>query len=159
MAKLCAHGSKFGEFDFLGYRIAHMSDGKILRNSGAGWKRYKKVKPQFSPFAAYIAAKERFEKLLAENPAYREYRELLLKITGSLEARVHVHCIISMLGNDIDGCWAELNDYGDSYSLEDVKDLCDAYASMMREKKERLLVNRSLKCPHNPHNLSYKVLG
>jgi hypothetical protein len=59
----------------------------------------------------------------------------------SFDNRPIVHETIANLGNDVDGCWSELQDYDSMHgseiglSIQELQDLADAYQGMMDEMK------------------------
>ena len=135
MAKLSAHGAVVGTIDFATSSVRYMSDGKILRNQGHGWKLYGKVKPDFTPQEAYARRSARLAEALERNPATAAYSKAMLGTTG-LCKRWKLHLAISMMPDDADGVWSEVCDgYGDNISmdLDDVVELCRLYQAMQRE--------------------------
>ena len=104
MAKLSAHGSEVGRINYTTYAKAYMSDGKILKNFGHGWKLYGTCK--VSPEQAFAVAKEKQDRVLAERPMLAAYRKELHSIAGMGKAW-KLHAAIQLLGDDIDGIWSE----------------------------------------------------
>lgn len=137
MAKLSAHGSELGRLKFTTYTLAYMTDGKILRNCGDGWKLYKKCAPGVSPESAYSAALARRAEFAESHPAMMEYRKELHAIAGMGKAW-KLHAAIELLGDDVDGIWSEACDgYGDNVhaDVEEVAALARLYALAVAESK------------------------
>lgn len=140
MAKLSAHGKEIGRIEFLNYTKAYFEDGKILKNSGFGWKLHAKVKPGIDPVANYQDAKQKAEDYLAIRPAFREYKKAFHDIAG-LSKRWKLAAAFDMLGDDIDGIWSECCDgYGDNIAC-DVEEI----AELSRLRKAAAAEARMLK--------------
>ena len=141
MATLSKHG-ELGQIERLLDKVAYCADGKILRNSGDGWKQWKKLKPGNDPATVWPQRQAEFLQRLKDAPYYADYRELLHKMV-TFQNRYIVHETIANLGNDVDGCWSELGDYDSlhgtdiSLSVEEIQELADAYEGMMKEMKEK----------------------
>lgn len=135
MAKLSAHGRELGRIERLRYRVAYMSDGKILRNTGAGWKLWKKCNPGVDPADHWAEAKARHEARLQARPCLAYYMELLHDFP--LDRRGIIDEAVGLLANDLDGLWSELNDAGVELDLGDAGALCEAYSAAMQEQKMR----------------------
>jgi hypothetical protein len=136
MAKLEAHGEELLRREQVNYRLSFRSDGKILRDSGAGWKLYKKVKPEIN-LTEYIQERiNYYSNIPPENYFREEYRKLMVSEFKSLEKRQTIHTLIELLGNDIDGLWSELDDHGMRIELDDLKLMVDSYNLAIKEGKE-----------------------
>ena len=137
MAKLSAHGNKVGQIDYLTYSKAYMSDGKVLKNSGFGWKLCAKVKPGVDVAQAFANKQRKQAEYFAEHPAYAAYRAALHDLAG-LCKRWKLHTAITMMPDDYDGVWSEACDgYGDnvSASVDEVAKVCILYAAAMSEQQ------------------------
>lgn len=135
MAKLSAHGAKLGELDYLTQRVAFMSDGKILRNCGDGWKLYRTVKPGIDPATHWQARKARFESNRLTKPDWYAYRAALHDC-ASFSERYLVHACLEMLSNDPDGVWSELNDHaGIHLDIDECVQLCRLFDAAVAESK------------------------
>lgn len=138
MAKLSAHGQEVGTIYGLTGAKRYMSDGKILKNSGFGWKLWRKCKPEVSPAEAYQRATERQESFFRERPHYAAYRKALHDLAG-LCKRWKLHSAIQMMPDDCDGVWSEACDgYGDNIhaDLNEIAELCQLYRIAEKEAAE-----------------------
>lgn len=129
MAKLCAHGETVGTVDMLTKSTRYMSDGKILVNSGQGWKLYRKVKPEVAPKQAYEHAVAHQLEADRKFPAFAAYRKALHELCG-VGKRWKLHTAVTMMPDDPDGVWSEVCDgYADNVhaDLGDVVALCASY--------------------------------
>ena len=139
MATLSKHG-ELGQIERLLDKVAYCADGKILRNTGSGWKQWRKLKPSFDMAVEWPKKQAAYLQRLRDDPYYADYRELLHKLV-SFQNRPIVHETIANLGNDVDGCWSELQDYDSMHgseiglSVQELQDLADAYQGMMDEMK------------------------
>ncbi len=138
MAKLSAHGSEVGRVYFTTFAKAYMADGKILKNSGSGWKLFGKCKEGISPLQAYQSQKEKQEAFLDARPCLKQYRKALLDLAG-LKNAWKLHAAIDLLGDDIDGIWSETCDgYGDNIhaDCDEIAELVRLYKAVVEEKTE-----------------------
>lgn len=75
----------------------------------------------------------------AKLPMYARYKTLLYKYVPKTH-RTLVNTAISLMPNDPDGVWSEINDHGDyrySIDLDEAIDLCRAYELALREANEQ----------------------
>ena len=138
MAKLSAHGSELGRLAFTTYSLAYMSDGKILKNGGNGWKLYKKCAPGVTPERAFASAQARRAEFADAHPCLMAYRKELHSIAGMGKAW-KLHTAIELLGNDVDGIWSEACDgYGDNVhaDVEEIAGLVRLYNAAQDESAE-----------------------
>ena len=138
MAKLSAHGVEIGRIEYLTNAKAYMSDGKILKNYGQGWKVYGRCKPGITPEQAFSNAAERQRNFHDVRPDFCAYRAMLRNLAG-LSKRWKLHTAIQMMPDDPDGVWSEACDgYGDNISadLDDIVKACELYKAAMREQDE-----------------------
>jgi hypothetical protein len=70
MARLKSHGTELGRLEYSDCRVAVMSDGSVLRNQGAGWKRWKRLKAGVDPIAYAAKVRASYDALPAEFHAY-----------------------------------------------------------------------------------------
>ena len=82
MAKLSAHGTKIGQIEFSTYAKAYMSDGKVLRNDGFGWKSHASLKSGVTPQQAFDNAKEAQRVFFESRPCLKAYRRELHAMAG-----------------------------------------------------------------------------
>lgn len=137
MAKLSAHGHEVGRVEFLTYTKAYMADGKVLKNSGFGWKIYGRLKDGVSPQQAIENAKRRQAEHKAQYPAHAAYVRELHSMAGLCQ-RWKLHAAIQMMPDDYDGVWSECCDgYGGnvSASIDEVASLCILYGAAVLEAK------------------------
>ncbi len=127
MAKLSAHGTELARRETPTARIAVMSDGQIMRNWGAGWKLWKKLKPGVD---AHEYARKFDERTKAILPQVQMYIDALIDACD-LEHRGRLHTAISLMPQDPDGVWSEFDDgsgwSGYSIDLEDIIKACRMY--------------------------------
>lgn len=138
MAKVSAHGAVIGTIEYVSHAKRYMSDGVILKNTGHGWKLFGKVKPEWTPQAAYEAARERFAAKLAKSPAVAAYIRELHSLCG-LSKRWKLHTAVQLMPDDADGVWSEACDgYGDNIhaDLDDIVALCRLYTAAIESLKE-----------------------
>ena len=136
MAKLSAHGAEIGRIEFTTSVKAYMADGKVLKNSGFGWKLSGRVKDGLTPEQAFANAMRQQAEFISVRPCLKAYREALADMAG-LSKRWKLHSAIQLLGDDFDGVWSEACDgYGDnvSASCEEVANVCRLYAAAMLEQ-------------------------
>lgn len=128
MAKLCAHGSELARRETPTGRIVVMSDGNIMRNDGFGWKRWRKLKAGVDPQEYARKFNAGTESIPPEVRAYIQ----ALQDTCDLAHRARLHTAISLMPNDPDGVWSELDDCaGCSPDLDDIVKACRVYESAM----------------------------
>ena len=138
MAKLSSHGREIGRITYTTYQTAYRSDGKVLKNSGMGWKLYKQCKPGVDPEQAYANARAKQDRLAIERPALTLYRKELHKLTGIGKAW-KLHAAIELMPQDPDGVWSECCDgYGDNVhaDIDEVANVCRLYELALSEMKE-----------------------
>ncbi len=132
MAKLSAHGKELDRREYASFRVAVFADGHILKNSGTGWKLYRKCKPGTDVAQYALDCRTRY------NARPEEFHRYIgaLQDACSLEKRWMLHTAITMMPEDADGVWSEMTDhsgsYGDSYDLEDIARACRAYLAFLR---------------------------
>lgn len=140
MATIYKH-SEIGQIERLTHKLCYCLDGKILRNQGAGWKIYGKLKPGIDPQAHFEKARANYAEKLATKPAFAAWRREVHKYAFSKRGLLVE--MVKTLGNDIDGLWVELNDLcGIHASLDDCQALVDKYNAAIEEGK---LDNQSAK--------------
>ena len=144
MATLNKHGVKLAEIERLTSKVAYMSDGKILRNQGDGWKLYRHVKPgvdiaehaasQTQRYADHLSARPMLAACL--RPTDRQAYRKALHDCVCFSQPYMVSSVLEMLANDPDGVWSELNDMLHiPIDLDDCVELCRAYESAAEESK------------------------
>lgn len=137
MATLYKHG-ELGQIERVAYKVAYCADGQVLRNDGDGWKTWRKIKAGIDPKAAFEKAQAAYAEKLATKPLFAEWRKLF-HATFAPRIRCVALQAISLMPQDPDGVWSELNDYcsfnGDSFSIEEICDVCKAYQAAELESK------------------------
>jgi hypothetical protein len=136
MAKLSAH-VEIGRIEYIKETRAFMTDGKILRNQGFGWKKYATVKEGIDPTAHFLECKAKHDARLQARPALREYRRAMLSACG-LSKRWKLLAAIDLMPNDADGIWSEVSDgYGDniSISVEEIVEILKLREACIAEGK------------------------
>jgi len=135
MAKVSAHGSIIGTVYFTTSAKRYMSDGRILKNDGFGWKLGPKLKPGLTPEGAFQHQVETQTAYLAKRPMLNAYRKELHDLTGMCN-RWKLHQCVTMMPDDCDGVWSEACDgYGDnvSASVDEIAKLCMFYKLAVEE--------------------------
>ena len=123
MARLKSHGVELARRETPTSRIAVMSDGHILRNQGDGWKLWKKVKPGVD----VVGFAERFEANTRSIPELVHAYTRSLMDAVDLAHRWKLHHLITLMPEDVDGIWSQLDDYGYHPEFGDIKRACEAY--------------------------------
>jgi hypothetical protein len=139
MAKLKCHGQEIGTIYLTTSAKRYMSDGKILRNAGFGWKLYASCKAGFDPAEAFKRAQESLDAYMADKPAMAAYKKELHAMAG-LCKRWKLHAAVELMGrDDPDGVWSEACDgYGDNVhaDLDDIANLCRLFQAAVTEATE-----------------------
>lgn len=137
MAKISAHGTEIGTVYFMTSAKRYMSDNKILRNQGFGWKLGPKLKPGITAAVAYQHQIEHQAKVMRERPALTAYRSELHSLAG-LSRRWKLHAAVTMMPQDPDGVWSEACDgYGDNChaDIDEIVKLCQLWLAAEAETK------------------------
>ena len=137
MAKLSAHGEEVGRIVYITFTKAYMSDGKVLKNYGEGWKLSGKVKLGFTPASAYASGRAALAKWESANPAGLAYKKELHALAGQGK-RLKLHTAVQLMPDDADGVWSEACDgYCDNISadVDEVSALCRLYLAACEESK------------------------
>lgn len=124
MASLSKNGTETARFDQLGRSYSIRSNGVVLKNIGQGWKVCK-LKEGISADAFQQTLQEIEDKL---TPAFRAYRKAVQN-EFPLSVRWKYLTLRELLGSDIDGIWASLDDDGihtDIETLRELHQLCEA---------------------------------
>ena len=146
MAKLSAHGIEVGRVVYTTSTKAYMSDGKVLKNRGDGWKRFSTVKAGFTPESALTSAREALARWEAANPAGLAYKRELHALAPQGK-RAKLHTAVQLMPADADGVWSEACDgYGDNISadVDEVSALCRLYLRALDEAKANRLANETM---------------
>jgi hypothetical protein len=131
MAILSKHGETI-KIELIGSHKAYCEDGSVLINKGDGWKLKGKLKQGLDyRVQAEKAIKARDEKI-KNNPTFANWRKLIMGY--SLPERIKILLVFRLLGYDIDEIYSELNDYRLNCTLEEIKQLHQAYAESLKLK-------------------------
>jgi hypothetical protein len=108
MAALSKNGAEIRRFELLYKTYSVRSNGKVLCNSGHGWKVVN-LKPGVT-VETFIANREEIqEKIRQFRPCFAKYRAAV-QAEFPISTRWKYLTVEEMLGDDIDGIWSELND-------------------------------------------------
>ena len=143
MAKLSAHGIEVGRIVYTTCTKAYMSDGKVLKNWGDGWKRFSTVKAGFTPESALESSRAALARWEQAHPAGLAYKRELHAMAGQGK-RLKLHIAVQLMPDDADGVWSEACDgYGDNISadVDEVSALCRLYLRALEETKANKLAN------------------
>jgi hypothetical protein len=121
MAKLSAHGTELLRVEQASCRLAYMADGKILRDSGGGWKLHKRCKPGVDPEANAEQRRAFYANVTPDRYHRAHYRERMVNEFPGLETRVRVHTTISLMPDDVsarsgDKHWLLLGPFVDDHA-------------------------------------------
>jgi hypothetical protein len=109
MACLKNNGVRLGVFELVECRLSYMSNGHVLKNTGSGWKKYKKVKAGLNPAGVYAAQVAFRKERDTACPNWAAYRDLVCA-TVPLALRWKLHASVRHMPGDADGVWSEMND-------------------------------------------------
>lgn len=145
MAKLSARGDEVGRIVYTTCTKAYMSDGKVLKNYGDGWKLYSTIKADFTPASAYASSRAALDRWEAAYPAGLAYKKALHDLAGQGK-RLKLHTAVQLMPDDADGVWSEACDsYGDNISadVDEVSALCRLYLAACEETKSKRLAKET----------------
>jgi hypothetical protein len=122
MTRLSEHGTELARTEYSDCRVAVMSDGSVLRNEGAGWKTWKRVKAAIDPVA--FAAK----MLAAYNARPDEFHAYIRALVAAcdLEHRAQLNALVDQMPDDPDAVWSLFDDSNYELRIEDVARCCRA---------------------------------
>ena len=138
MAALSKHGTELYRYDTLTHRVAHMSDGHILKNDGFGWKLWRKCKPGVQPEDAASGKRLRNEERDRNEPSFCALREWFVE-NVPFGQRWKVLQAFEMMPDDLDGVWATLDDDCElrgRFTFEDISELGRLHAATLLEKRQ-----------------------
>ncbi len=143
MAKLSAHGrEELLRLEYPTHRLAVMSDGKILKNSGSGWKEFKRLKPEVKPVDYAIRTKATYD---ARPRSFHTYVKALIDAV-TLENRWRLHTAIELMPTDPDGVWSELDDWnGPLVEAYECRSLCELYLLALDDAKNHAVSRDRIK--------------
>lgn len=142
MATICKHGGSVGRIDKLTFSMLFCADGKVLRNDGAGWRLWRKLKLDAAkmdggPAGVYARCRDEYAAKLSAMPAFAHWRRLVHEFP--LKKRALVVSAVQHLPEDPDGLWSELEDMGCPVSHGEANALLHAYRMANIEAKEKAL--------------------
>ena len=138
MAKLSDHGTEIGRLVFTAYSKAYMSDGKILKNYGDGWKLSAKLKPGVSPEDYFKKCQAKLIEWAIANPEAAAYKKALHNLT-SQSNRSKLAISVQLMPNDADGIWSDCCDgcAGNIHAdLDEISELCQLYLAIPSKETE-----------------------
>jgi len=138
MAKLSAHGTEIGRLVFTAYSKAYMSDGKILKNYGDGWKLSAKLKPGVNPEDYFKKCQVKLIEWAIANPEAAAYKKALHNLT-SQSNRSKLAISVQLMPDDADGIWSDCCDgwSGNIHAdLDEIAELCQLYLAIPRKETE-----------------------
>lgn len=131
MATLSKQGREIGRINQLRASYSLRDNGRILKNEGDGWKILKLRDGWETHTAwAHLCAKE------AElSPEFKAYRRAV-QSEFCLANRWKYLELVKLLGDDIDGIWAHLDDEGMHVDLETLRELNALRQAIPRRVKQ-----------------------
>ena len=128
------------EIQFITYIKGYFQDGTIRRKYDKDWIFHAKIKPEIN-LAEYIEiARERDKFPMPGKECRFTYRKKMISYFPSLNKRVIVNEALKLLGDDVDGAWSCLEDYGINCDLEELIELNDLKAAASFEYQNELKV-------------------
>lgn len=132
MASLSKNGTELGRIARTWHTDAHFSSGKILRNSGFGWKVHATVRPGIDPATHFARREASYADLMARKPALNAFHNLVVKIP--LDRRWKLKAALEVIGpEDSDGVWTSVNDYANKDKFDTIQKICVAYQAALTE--------------------------
>lgn len=129
--------SKNGDYiivELTSKKKAYCSNNKVLVNRGDGWKVLGKLRKGLDYREAAQKQTETIESKIKNNPSIRAWKKIIMQY--KLSERVKILSLLSLLGDDLDGLWSELNIYGSNYTLEETKEIWEAYRKALGSEKK-----------------------
>lgn len=135
MAVLSKNGTELLRWKDLTYEVSYRSNRWVLRkNVGGTWKQWKKLKDSVDLEEFSERKLGKIEEFIRTRPNWVAYRELLRRVASDQAA--FVHNVMMALGDDVDGAWAELDDFFHGrFSFGDCQELSRAMAALMAENR------------------------
>ena len=103
-----------------------MSDGQILRNSGHGFKLYKKWNPGVDVVAATARIAAIHSHREVTMPTWCAYRRSMIS-TCCVSLRWKMEATIELMPNDADGVWSTMDDFNHHFDIGEIVALCAVY--------------------------------
>jgi len=135
MATIYKHGGEVGRIEKLTFSMLFCADGKVLRNDGAGWRIWRKLKADVEggPAGAFKRCSDEYNAKLRDLWAFAHWRDLVHQFP--LRKRALVVEAVKHLPADPDGLWSELEDMGCPVSHGEAQALLNAYRVAQAEAK------------------------
>ncbi len=133
MTRLSAHGTELARAEYIDCRLAVMSDGHILRNQGAGWRTWKRLKAGFNPVAYAAKVRATYDARPAEGHAYIR----ALVEACDLAHRGQLNALVDQMPEDPDAVWSLFDDPGYELQIEDVVRCCRARRALAATNRAR----------------------
>ncbi len=140
MATLNKHGIELARIEKVNYSLAYMSDGQVMKNDGSGWKLWRKVKAGMDVAEVARNAEAKYAEKLRNNPTYATWRKLVHD-TVPRQYRYALTTAVSMMPDDPDGVWSEMDLYGCPIDLDDAVRLCMYYGASINEVRSNAAVS------------------
>jgi len=102
MVRLSDHGRELAGMEYADFRIAIMSHGPVLRNQGAGWKSWKRLKAGADSVAYAAKALAAYHARPADFHAYIR----ALVAACDLAHRGQLNALVDQMPNDPDAVWS-----------------------------------------------------
>jgi hypothetical protein len=141
MATLSKHGAELLRLEYFTASVSYREDGNILRNTGNGWKLYRKVNPGVNPVENANAARIRWQERNEKYPTLAIFRKILSKYGP--HARNLIYTTLQLMPTDPDGVWSNCDDYGYRVDLSDLVELSRLFEPAMAELKAWELEKKS----------------
>lgn len=132
MAVLSKHGHEVERFEKLKKRISIRSTGEVLVDRGDGWKMAK-LKPGATVEGYAARLRKLIEDLPQTRPAFWAYRTAVMSEFPSFAQRVRFLTLQSLLGDDLDGLWSELEDAGMGVDLDTLQEIASLRVAVKEE--------------------------
>jgi hypothetical protein len=131
MATLSKHGSEILRLEYCHATVSYRADGKVLRNTGDGWKTYKRVKPGVDIHDhCYRVAQNRAKKDEA-CPTFAKFRKILTRY--GIRTRNLIYITLELMPTDPDGVWSTCDDHGIRVDLDDLVELSRLFDVAVKE--------------------------
>lgn len=136
MAKISAH-DEIGQIHKLDCKLCYCRDGHILRNSGNGWKIYKKLIKGVNPIEHFEKAKQSYAQFLLDYPKTAQLRKLIHEyIPFRLQWTVCYSCKQGEVSAE--NVLKEVNNFNPgTITLAQAETLCQTYKAALEEKQAK----------------------
>jgi len=144
MASLGKHGDCV-IVEFTWHKTAFCQDRTVLRNHGNGWKVYGKLKANVDYKAHADKVKRQRDEDYASMPCVKAFMEWINSNVKSYAKRAYLRTGLSLLHDDPDGLWSELQDDYNAPHLdyEDCEKACRLYVLAVEEARAHRIAKAS----------------